>query len=200
MSKIKKKIIVASALIVVSLILTAIIVVNIAPKPMFHGDYPYYPDVKSVTEASDVIIVGEVVEAKNVQYLMVDKTLNKTDKEKTPYTLSTIKVIEVLKGNVEIGDIITIKQLGDYKSKPEETLNKMDGYLSINTKHLMFLRQYDTSPYSSVNPAQGIVEIRDGQMLYSNNEYSLFGYKDAMSKKADALNSAIELIKSYIND
>ncbi len=200
MSKTKKKVIVASALIVVSLILTAIIVMNIFPKPMFRGDYPYYPDVKSITDAADVIIVGEIVEAKNVQYIMVDETLNKTDKEKTPYTLSKIKIIEVLKGNVNVGDVITIKQLGDYKSKPEETLYKMNGYLSKNTMQLMFLCQYDSSPYSSVNPEQGIIQIKDDQTLYSANEYSLFGYNDGLSKKVDTLNSAIESIKNCINN
>lgn len=200
MSKTKRNVIVVSALIVVSLILTVIIVMNISPKPMFRGDYPYYPDVKSITDAADVIIVGEIVEAKNVQYIMVDKTLNKTDKEKTPYTLSKIKITEVLKGNVNIGDVITIKQLGDYKSKPEETLYKTDGYLSKNTMHLMFLRQYDTSPYSSVNPEQGIIEIKDGQTLYSANKYSLFGYNDGSSKNVDTLNSVIELIKNCIKN
>lgn len=44
---------------------------------MFEGDYPYYPDVASITEASDVIVAGDVVTAKDVKDLMVDRTPNK---------------------------------------------------------------------------------------------------------------------------
>ena len=74
---------------------------------MFHGDYPYYPDVASIANAADVIVVGEVVTARDVKNLMVDRTPNKTDKETTPYTLSSIKVTEVIKGNVQVADVIT---------------------------------------------------------------------------------------------
>lgn len=168
------------------------------PKPMFHGDYPYYPDVESITDAADIIIVGEVVSAKDVQNLMVDRTPDKENKETTPYTISAIRVKSVIKGDVSVGDIISIKQLGDYKNKPEVTLYKMDGYLSKNTEQLMFLCEYEDSPYSPVNPAQGIVEIKD-EVLYSNNRYSLFGYSEtATQKNVDNLDMAIETIKSVV--
>lgn len=191
----KKRIIIAFALVVVSLILLWVLSRQFMSKPMFRGDYPYYPDVESIADAADVIIVGEVVSAKDVQYLMVDKTLNK---ETTPYTISAIRVKNVIKGDVSVGGIISIKQLGDYKNKPEETLYKMDGYLSKNTEQLMFLCEYKDSPYSPVNPAQGIVEVKDG-VLYSNNRYALFGYSETgVKENADNLDTAIETIKSCV--
>jgi hypothetical protein len=186
--------------------LALLICTSLLPKPMIHGDYPYYPDVESITSAADVIVVGEVVTARNVKKLMVDKTSNKTNKEATPYTLSTVKVTNVIKGDVSIGDVITIKQLGDYKNKPEATLHEMDGYLMKETEQLMFLCEYDGSPYSPVNPAQGMVEVKDG-MLHSNNRYSLFGYSsDGVNTTADttgsvrtdnSLDAAIESIKQF---
>lgn len=194
----KKRIVTAFALVVVSLILSLVLSRQFMPKPMFHGDYPYYPDVESITDAADIIIVGEVVSAKDVQNLMVDRTPDKENKETTPYTISAIRVKSVIKGDVSVGDIISIKQLGDYKNKPEVTLYKMDGYLSKNTEQLMFLCEYEDSPYSPVNPAQGIVEIKD-EVLYSNNRYSLFGYSEtATQKNVDNLDMAIETIKSVV--
>ena len=192
--------------VVLSMALALLICTSLLPKPMLHGDYPYYPNVESITSAADVIVVGEVVTARNVKKLMVDKTTNKTNKEATPYTLSTVKVTNVIKGDVSIGDVITIKQLGDYKNKPEATLHEMDGYLMKETEQLMFLCEYDGSPYSPVNPAQGMVEVKDG-MLHSNNKYSLFGYSsDGVNTTADmtgsvrtdnSLDAAIESIKQF---
>ena len=65
----KNKITIAS-LIVFVLASLFVAIIHFVPKPMIHVDYPYYSDVKSITEASDVIIVGEVISAGDVQYLM----------------------------------------------------------------------------------------------------------------------------------
>lgn len=192
----KKKPATIFGVILLSLTLTVLLCIGFLPKPMFQGDYPYYPDVESITNAADVIIVGEVLTAREVKNLMVDKTPNKTGKEATPYTLSTIKVVTVIKGNVNIGDVITLKQLGDYKNKPEATLYEMNGYLAKDTEQLMFLREYEDLPYSSVNPAQGIIEVKNG-VLYSNSKYSLFGYSDDINQTTDSLNTVIESVKQF---
>lgn len=185
--------------VALSIALTVLLCIGLLPKPMFHGDYPYYPDVESITDAADVIIVGEVTKAREVKNLMVDRTPNKSDKEATPYTLSTIKVLRVIKGDLNIGDVITIKQLGDYRNKPEATLHEMDGYLLKDTEQLMFLCEYENSPYSPVNPAQGIIEVRNG-VLHSNNKYSLFGYSTDTAnaiRTDNSLDVAVEAIKKF---
>jgi hypothetical protein len=108
-------------------------------------------------------------------------------------------VIDVIKGDIDIGDVLTIKQLGDYKNKPEATLHEMDGYLVKGTEQLMFLCEYEDTPYSPVNPAQGIIEVRN-DVLHSNNRYSLFGYStDAANaiRTDDSLDIAIESIKKF---
>lgn len=197
MTTAKKKICTVFGVILLSLALTFVIVSQFSSKQMINGDYPYYPEVKDIVEASDVIIVGEVVTDKNVQNFMVDKTPDKIEKDTTPYTVSTVKISSVIKGNVNVGDTITIKQLGDYKNMPEATLYEMDGYLKKNTEQLMFLCEYDDSPYSPVNPAQGIVEVRDGY-LYSNNRYSLFGYSESSQKSTDEIENVIKAIDKVV--
>ena len=199
MITVKKRVITVSILILAFIALTIMIALKFFPNPMLHGDYPYYPDIESITDAADVIIVGEVVSARDVQNLMVDKTPNKPDKETTPYTISKVKVTKAIKGNMNVGDIIAIKQLGDYKNKPEATLYEMDGYLSKDTEQLMFLCEYDDSPYSPVNPAQGIIEVRNGTTLHSTNKYSLFGYTATSDRTSDSLESAITMIKKCID-
>ncbi len=195
----KKKLVIVP-IIIFSFVITLAVVWRLMPKPMFHGDYPYYPDVASITETADVIVVGDVLTAKEVKYLMVDRTPDREDKEKTPYTISTVRVTEVIKGEVKAGDVLTIKQLGDYANKPESTLYEMDGYLKEHNSELMFLCEYSESPYSPVNPAQGLIEVKDDGTLYSTSQYSLFGYKETGTKTvmADTLESAIATIKFYV--
>lgn len=168
-------------------------------RPMLQGDYPYYSDVQSITNAADVIIVGEVINSGDVQDIMVDQTPGKEDKEPIQYTLSTVRVTEVISGNIQIGDIITIKQIGDYEKLPEASLNEIDGYLKNGQSELMFLAEYESSPYSAVNQTQGMVEVLDDGTLYSASEYSLWGYNDTTTRATtDTLEDAIAEIKNCL--
>lgn len=202
----KKTLITISSMAVILLMVSLFLVFSgvLGPKPMFQGEYPYYPDVQSITQKSDVIVAGAVVTARQVQKLTVDKTPDKVEKEAIPYTISTIRVTEVIKGDVSPGDLITVKQLGDYVKKPEAALNEMDGYLKKDSSQLLFLCQYEDSPYSPVNPAQGIVEIEENGILYSASKYSLFGYHggETQTRSADVqdtLESAIAEIRASMN-
>ena len=38
--------------VVLSMALALLICTSLLPKPMLHGDYPYYPDVESITSAA----------------------------------------------------------------------------------------------------------------------------------------------------
>jgi hypothetical protein len=195
--KLSKRFIIVFTVII--LVISALLILNsVMPPKFFHGDYPYYPKVADIVNAADAIIVGDVIKAREVKQLMVDVTPNKPEKETIPYTLATVKVTEVIKGTVKIGDEIVIKQLGDYKNKPEQTLYEMDGYLKENSTELMFLCEYDNSPYSPVNPAQGIVSVKSDGSLYSSNRYSLFGYNET-GRETDKIDSSIITIKSYVN-
>lgn len=193
----KKKALTVAGIVTLSLALVFVAFFHFVPKPMLHGEYPYYSDIQSITEASDVIIVGEIVSARDIQYLMVDMTPDKTDKETTPYTISTVKIVDVIKGPVAEGDIITIKQIGDFKKMPDAFLHETDGYLKEDMSALMFLKGFESSPYSPLSPQQGIVEVKNGQ-LFSNSKYSLFGYSSSDQTEAETLSSAIADITTYV--
>ena len=59
----KRKIINAPVVIIalVAALLIVFLKISLTSTPMLQGDYPYYPDVQSITDSADVIIVGEVV-------------------------------------------------------------------------------------------------------------------------------------------
>ena len=197
----KKKIINASVVIIALLVALLIVFLNsfLSSRSMLQGDYPYYSDVQSITYAADVIIVGEVIESGNVQDLIVDHPPGKEDKEPITYTLSTVRVTEVISGTVQVGDIITVKQIGDHQNFSEATLNEIDGYLKDGQEALMFLAEYENSPYSAVNQTQGLVEVMDNGELYSASKYSLWGYNDTATRTSvDTLEDAIAEIKGCL--
>lgn len=62
----------------------------------------------------------------------------------------------------------------------------------------MFLYEYADSPYSPISPAQGMIEVKDDNTLYSASKFSLFGYGKTTEKagSADTLESSIAEIKA----
>lgn len=155
----------------------------------FHADYPYYEDIEQLTNAADLIIIGEAVSAKKVEQLKVFLNSDET----LPFTLCEVKITEVIKGTAKAGEVITVKQYGDYKKNPDSALNKLDGYVKADTTNLMFLSVYENSPASPLNPYQGIVSVEKGH-LYSNSEYSLFGFSshERVEDAVDSIRIAIE--------
>ena len=169
-----------------------------APK-VLEADYPYYPEVSDITEAADVIVVGYVLEAENVQTLNINtdpQTRNSVDP--IPYTISKFKVTNVIKGNVNVGDILEVKQLGDFEKMPEAFLAETDGYFSTEDSNLLFLASFEGSPYSPLNPTQGAVKVLDDQTLYSASKYSLFGYETKTRSNPQTLDDAIAEISKYV--
>ena len=144
------------------LALTFGIVGHFASSPkVLEADYPYYPEVSNITEAADVIVVGKVLEAEDVQNLNINtdpQTRNSTDS--IPYTISKIEVTNVIKGNVEIGDILEVKQLGDFENMPEAFFSRNPmGIFNTNDSELLFLASFEGTPYSPLNPTQGAVKV-----------------------------------------
>lgn len=93
------------------------------------------------------------------------------------YTVSQVCVQAVLKGGVNEGDMLAVKQPGNYLNDPERSLKKIDGYLKKGDRQLLFLREYETSPYSMLNTEQGGMRVEEDGALYSASEYALFRRK-----------------------
>lgn len=168
----KAKKFLVSATAFMTALLSAVLFVGCQKKEPAQADYPYYANSQEIYDASDVIIIGKVTTAGSVRNLNVYEDSGKTEK----YTVSSVEILQVIKGDVNVGDVIEVKQLGD-KEHPETELAEIDGYFKEGTEQLLFLAAFESTPYSTVNPAQGAVEVRDGK-LYSASKYSLFGFAE----------------------
>ena len=193
-----KKIIISCTLFCLALTLGIVWYFALSPK-VLEADYPYYPEVSNITEAADVIVVGKVLEAEDVKNLNINtdpQTRNSTDS--IPYTISKVEVTDVIKGNVEIGDILEVKQLGDFEKMPEAFLAETDGYFNKDDSELLFLASFESTPYSPLNPTQGAVKVLEDQTLYSASKYSLFGYEAKTRSTPQTLDDAIAEISKYV--
>ena len=133
------------------------------------GDYPYYTSAEELMEASDAVIVGEVISDGKV----MESALSRDRSDGLTYTVFKIRVVESVKGKLRAGDEIEVKQLGSNNVRYEES----GSFFKKGSTRLLFLAAYDDAPYSPVNPYQGAVEVREGR-LYAESKYSLFGYKE----------------------
>ena len=132
------------------------------------ADYPFYADEQSLIDKADLIITGEVIKVNKAAKINIksDRASQGTNEdEKILYTVSEIRVLYVMKGDVKASDIIKVKQLGDKNGAAEESLLKYDGYFKKDSQYVLFLSVYDNpdSPLSTLNPIQGQINIVDGK-------------------------------------
>ena len=198
--KYNPKIIFGVAVVGIVLVINIVWIFSLSEKRVLNADYPYYTEVEDITKAADAIIVGKVIDAEKVQEMNVNtdpQTRNEVDS--IPYTVSKFEAIEIVKGDINVGDIIEVKQIGYFKNIPEATLEEIDGYFKLGNLELLFLASYDDgTPYSTLNPTQGAVQVLEDQTLYSASKYSLFGYETKARSVPQTLDDAIEKISQYI--
>lgn len=142
------------------------------------ADYPAYGSLGEVGQVSDVIVSGTVLKSRS-ENLYPDVSdsedplanpqagIPSDELEDFPpviITVSTVEVSEVFKGEVRIGDIIEVSQLGgsvDGKSVVERDTTLVD---SLDDSIVLFLAAHPNAPYDLVNPEQGLL-ILDGDQL-----------------------------------
>jgi hypothetical protein len=150
------------------------------------GDYPYYTTGKDMTKFSDVIVVGKVKKDNQVQELNIN-----SDKKAPPhffiFTVSDFEVHEVLKGNIEPGKTIQIKQMGG-ELKGRKYVVEGETYLKQNNEYVLFLQYYrESEPLSLINPTQGSIQIMGEKILPAPDNTA---YSNTLDKKS--LISAIQ--------
>lgn len=139
---------------------------------MYHADWPYFNNVDELVAEADLIIIGEAVSANRVEALKIFADSDET----ILHTVCEVRVTQVIKGKAEVGEIITVKQLGDYKTMPDSAHNEVEGYVKKDSTNLMFLSVFDSVPAEPLNPFQAVVSIEDGKLV-SKSKYSWFGYE-----------------------
>jgi len=137
------------------------------------AQYLYFSTLESLCEESDIIVVCDVKSAGNQEYI----NISTEGIDLTPYTVSTVNVIEALKGSIQEGDSVKVKQMGFYKSLPDAETKQIDGYLKKGNRYILFLSTYDglglDVPCSPLNPQQGVVPIEKESGYVAGND-SLF--------------------------
>ncbi|KAB3533084.1 hypothetical protein [Alkaliphilus serpentinus] len=154
------------------------------------ADYPHYSDEDTLIKEADVIVIGKVDEISkakiNVNQNQKDQDYDKSVDDLLEYTVSEVQVLDVLKGDIRVGEKIQIKQLGHI-----DGIIKIKNYFNKNKEYFFFLKKYDDitpgMPYSTLNPIQGHIEI-DKNKIIIDKENQLF--KDMLNK--DDLSQSIK--------
>ncbi|MCX8130630.1 MAG: hypothetical protein N3I35_11090 [Clostridia bacterium] len=181
------------------IILSLLNLTGCGTRTMISGDYPYYPDVESIIQNSDIIILGDVVKTNKAEKINInlDKEKAKLNREQDllTYTVSEVKVKEVIKGNIKKDDIVKVKQRGDENGIADEEIIKNGGYFKEKGEHVFFLQSYEDiihgMPYSLLNPIQGRIDFKDDKAkIYKDNKL----FKDGAEK-----NNIIKEIKDKVD-
>lgn len=166
---------------------------------LIQADYPFYDNEKELFNHADNIIFGEIVKVYNPEKIDInmDKTKQANEEDKVLYTVSDVKVLDVIKGIVKVGDIVKVKQLGDEHGNADSELFKHGGYFKKGSQYILFLKGYTDSeiPYSTLNPIQGQIEmiedktkVNELNKLFQNNK-----------TKDEFINELIEKMTSNIS-
>ncbi|MGL5714034.1 MAG: hypothetical protein ACRCX2_13515 [Paraclostridium sp.] len=135
------------------------------------ADFPAYESIDSIVDKSDDIILGVVVQENRARDININ--LDKDDNEEVNmvYTTFNVEILDVIKGDLKIGDIIEVKQLGDKYGVSNYDVKKA-GYFKNNQENIFFLSSYKNlnpdMPYSTLNPSQGHLEIDNNQVKTSS--------------------------------
>ncbi len=190
---------VLSLLVGFSLLITVSLSISGCGKTM-SGDYPYYSDTSELAKEADVIVVGDVTKVNKAEKININADAEKRELNKeedlVTYTVSDVKITEVIKGDVKVGDTIRIKQLGDKNNMVDTATVDNGGYLKKDSDHVFFLKSYidinPDMPYSLLNPAQGQIEFSENTSKVGSQN-KLF---KSNSKKEDILKDIRDTVKN----
>lgn len=110
-----------------------------------YADSPGYPDLAALVETADAVIIGVVTAAESREIGGL------------PYLVSAVTVERTVKGDLEAGDAIEVKQLLSADS-PQRIWLYREGM-----RVLLFLVEFPGLPYSPLSPIQGVVSIEGGK-------------------------------------
>lgn len=144
------------------------------------ADYPDYGSTEAALEAADVVLVGTVESSRElVEYPEVDDSrtglenpqsgvdISDEDLEEMGVvtTVTTIKVTEVISGDVEVGDSVEVSQVGgtiDGVTYIEDSTTFIE---EVNSPELLLLlNDFGDGDYDLVNPVEGVYEVSDGEV------------------------------------
>lgn len=137
---------------------------------VYSADYISYESAEELIEDASAIIVG-VVESSEVRKVNIELDPRSSDPELNPqagaddvledatlvYTVHSVRVTDVIKGDAGRGDLIEVKQLGgdlDSQRYSEEGST----FLKQAGTYALYLQTFDGIPASLLNPTQATYE------------------------------------------
>jgi hypothetical protein len=126
------------------------------------GSYTYYDNFDEADKNSDLIIVGKVVKVNAPEEIVIGTFTSDI------YTVSEFRVDKVIKGDVRVGDIVKVKQIGGAYKGIERTEDGIE-FFRLGESHILFLESFARTPCSPINPGQGNMKIVDGKTKKTNN-------------------------------
>lgn len=120
--------------------------------------YVDYPNLKTLTNSSDSVVVGKVVEIKG--------THGHAAAENIPVTDFAVTVDLALKGSLQRGDTITVQQLGG-----NNAIAEADRLMKVGEEYVLFLGYTpDMQVYTALGGPQGKFMIQN-QKVYSMDNF-----------------------------
>lgn len=169
-------------------------------KVTLSADYPKYDSLENLVDRADTIIQGKIIDSTYSELNITqdvdsdDEYLNpggEKDDSTFPYTIYTVEISEVYKGNLKAKETIQIKQLGGVIGNVEYVLEEPSNInLDKNKNFLFFLETYSNSPASLLNPLQATYELDENNVII---------YKDKQKSK-DQIYFSIEDLKAITNN
>lgn len=145
-----------------------------------HVDYMVYNSIKELSDVSTVIIKGQVIKVHVPAIIRLAVFPNGTTLEDV-FTVSDVRVMETLKGDMQPGEIIQVKQRGGLYEGKMYTPDAPELFTQ-NMRGIFFLETYEGSPAACINPTQGFLKIVDGVIEVHDS-----GQKPVTAEKQKAL-------------
>lgn len=109
----------------------------------------------------------------DIVVVTIIKTKEKYNRKADEYTnyhlLSTCKVERVIRGNIQIGENITVSQLGNNRTLIYRTVEESGGYLQEGQRWMLILHKNHTNPK---NPYPIVLDV--GQYALDENDHITF--------------------------
>lgn len=122
-----------------------------------HAKIPYYENIDSLADQSDIIVTGHAVDKQNVYEIKTDSGEVIDTMGKTPF-----KIDKVVKGDIGNGSLITVMEHGRIDNGVYENI---EGYVKMNDvdPYLLFLRKTGEDTYTVRGVYQGKFNIQEQQ-------------------------------------
>ena len=166
------------------------------------ADYPVYDGVAAAGAGSDIVIEGTYTDSR-VTLLRPEQSTS-TDPHANPQagaddaeldadamavvvTVSKVRVNEVVKGNVAVGDVIEVSQLGGtydgttYQEESTTLIPEVDGDV------VLLLAKTSKAGYDPINPEQGVL-VDTGISLHDTFGQVVFDHVNTIDDLKGAVN------------